>query len=535
MSVSAVWDRPKAPGAIVIGAGHNGLCAAAYLARAGLRPLVLEARALIGGRAVTEEIAPGFRCSTVLHNAGPLLPAVVRELELDRHGLGWLAPDVRVFAPALDGAPVVVHDEAPRTAAALAAHSARDAAAYPGFAASIARLGAALRSINTSLAPAIEAPGAGDLVNLLGLGWGVRRLPRADRHRLLRWGPMAIADLTQEVFASPLLCAVLAARGIYATTHGPRQPGTSAGLLLQAALDGQATAPAAFPRGGMGAITAALAAAAEQAGAVIRPGVRVANVMVSGGRVRGVVLADGAEIPSPIVLSAVDPRTTFLSLVSPGELGPSFVSKVNGYRARGSAAKLNLALSRLPRFVGADEPRLLSGRIHIGADLDTLERAADPIKYGEMAARPVLDVAIPSLLDPTLAPPGAHVMSIHAQFVAQTLRKGDWRTRGPELVDNVLATLAPYAPDLRACIVGQQLITPHELEAEYGLGGGHLFHGEPALDQLYACRPLLGWARHRTPIDGLYLGGSGTHPGGPVTGAAGRNAARVVRHDVRWG
>jgi phytoene dehydrogenase-like protein len=509
---------------VIIGAGHNGLCTAAYLARAGHKPLVLEARPVVGGRAVTEEIHPGFRCSTVLHAAGPLLPRIARELDLGRHGLAWLQPAVRLFAPSLDGRALFIHDDPARTAAGLTGH---DADAYPEFAATFARIGRALAPLVSMTPPAALAPTARDLWKLVTVGRRVRRLGKRDTFRVLRWAPMAVADLVGEWFKGDLLRATLAARGIYASNAGPRSGGTGAALLLQAAHDGQATAPAAFPRGGMGGLTAALAAAARALGAEIRTGAPVARILVDKGAASGVVLRSGEEIPARVVVSSADPRTTLLGLLDAGALGPDFAGKIRNYRCTGSVAKVNLALSRLPRFtaLGSDQTPL-SGRIHIGPTLDDLERAFDAIKYGELSARPMLDLAIPSLLDPTLAPVGAHVMSIHAQFVPA-------RANRSEVVKTVVQTLAAYAPELPDVIVGHQLLTPADLESEYGLGGGHLLHGEPALDQLFAFRPLIGWARYRTPVARLYLCGSGTHPGGAASGGSGLNASREIIQDLR--
>jgi phytoene dehydrogenase-like protein len=386
--------------------------------------------------------------------------------------------------------------------------------------------------------PATDAPTARDLWGLLGLGRRVRALGGRDLHRLLRWGPMAVADLVAEWFESELLRATIAARGIHASFAGPWSAGTSAALLLQAAHDGHATQPAAFARGSMGAVTEALAKAARANGAEIRTGAGVARIAVKDGAATGVVLDDGEEIPARAVVSSADPRRTFLSLLDAAWLGPDFVAKISHYRSAGTVAKVNLALSRLPRFTalekaGADGERLLTGRIHIGPDIDYLERAYDAAKYGEPSERPTLDVTIPSILDDTLAPPGAHVVSILAQFAPYTLRSGDWNTRRDELGRRVVATLAEYAPDLPELVVGQSVLTPLDLEERYGLTGGHLLHGEAALDQLFAFRPLLGWARYRSPVARLYLCGAGTHPGGGIHGGPGANASREILRDLR--
>jgi phytoene dehydrogenase-like protein len=525
---------------VVVGAGHNGLVLAATLARAGLRPLVLEARDVVGGRAVTEEIAPGFRCPTVLHAAGPLLARVAEDLELPRHGLAWLKPAVRLFAPAPDGSAVQIHDDAARTAEGLRAMSPRDAERYPAFAEAFARIGAALRPALSEAPPGADTLRLRDVANLLRSMVRVRGLGRRDAYRALRWAPMPVADLVAEWFESDLLRAALAARGVYASFAGPRSAGTGAALLLQAALDGHATAPAAIPHGGMGALTAAMAKAAMARGAEIRTGARVAQIHVRDEEVRGVVLATGEEIATRTVVSSADPRHTLLALLDAAALGPGAASRMRAYRSAGTVAKLNLALSRLPRFPsavsdGSPDTSVLTGRIHIGPSVDDLERAFDAVKYGEFSARPVLDVTIPSLLDDSLCPPGAHVASIHAQFVPYALRTGDWSTRRQELVKTIVQTLSVYAPDLPDCIVAHELLTPVDLERRFGLSGGHLLHGELALDQVFAMRPLLGWGQYRTPIRGLYLCGSGTHPGGVLSGASGANASRVVEADLRKG
>jgi phytoene dehydrogenase-like protein len=522
---------------IVVGAGHNGLVAAALLAKGGTKPLVLEARSVVGGRAVTREIHPGYHCPSVFHAAGPFSPKLGRELELERHGLEWLKPSVRVFAPTPDGQSISIYDDAGKTAASIRALSARDADAYPGFAATFARIGSALSPLLTMTPPSADSPNAHDLWKLVRLGRRVRGLGKRDAYRVLRWGPMAVADLVAEWFESDLLRATLAARGIFGAFAGPWSAGTSAGLLLQAALDGHATAPAAFPRGGMGALTSALARAAQSFGAQIRTDARVERILVKDGAAAGVVLAGGEEITARVVVSNADPRRTLLGLVDAATLGPDLAGKMQHYRCTGSAAKLNLALSRLPRFAAvaqdSDSQRAaLSGRIHIGPSIDDLERAFDAAKYGEISARPMLDVAIPSLLDPTLAPLGHHVMSVHAQFAPYELRTGDWRTRRDDLVKTIVQTLAAYAPDLPDVIVAHELLTPVDLESEYGLSGGHLLHGEPALDQLFMFRPLIGWAQYRTPVPRLYLCGSGTHPGAVVSGASGANASREILRDL---
>ncbi|HLL77659.1 MAG TPA: NAD(P)/FAD-dependent oxidoreductase [Pyrinomonadaceae bacterium] len=523
---------------VIVGAGHNGLVAACYLARAGASPLVLERRGVVGGAAVTEEFHPGFRCSTLAHAAGPLSPRVARDLALERHGLAFVNTDVRVFAPAPDGPSLTIYDDAARTARELQNLSAKDAGSYPEFCESFRRIGRVLAPVLDATPPSIEKPTAGELWQLGKVGKDFRRLGKRDAYRLLRWGPMAVADLAAEWFETELLRATVAARGIYGAFAGPWSAGTSLGLLVQAALGGHPVAPAAFPRGGMGALTEALASAAREAGAEIRTGAGVERVLVKDGRAAGVVLDGGEEIAARAVVSNADPRTTFLRLVDPIELEPDFLAKIRAYRSKGAAAKINLALAGLPSFAalkdeGDARAAKLSGRIHIGPEIDYLERAFDAAKYGDFSPAPYLDVTIPTVADPSLAPEGRHVMSIYAQFAPRYLRRGDWATRREEFADAVVKTLAEYAPDLEGLILARQIVTPDELEREYNLAGGHPLHGEMSLDQFYTFRPLIGWAQYRTPINGLYLCGAGAHPGGGVTGAPGANSAREILKELK--
>jgi len=300
-------------------------------------------------------------------------------------------------------------------------------------------------------------------------------------------------------------------------------------------MNGRAIAPAISVKGGMGTLSQALANAATELGAEIRVNAEVAAVQITNGQAAGVVLAGGEEIPAAAVVSGADPKTTFLGLVDPAELDPSFRHKIQNYRAHGTVAKVNLALSALPKFaaVNGDGSDRLAGRIHIGPEIDYLERAFDAAKYGDFSRQPYLDVTIPTLTDPSLAPNGAHVMSIHAQFAPYELKEGDWESRSDELGDVVVNTLAEHAPNVKELIVARQVLTPIDLEREFGLSGGHIHHGEMSLDQLFAFRPLIGFAQYRTPIRQLYLCGAGTHPGGGVTGAPGFNASREILKDLK--
>ncbi len=517
---------------VIIGAGHNGLVTAAYLAKAGFKPLILERRGVVGGSAVTEEIHPGFKIPTLAHSAGPMLPGLVQDLQLEKHGLSMIRPEVRVFSPSKDGKAVTIYADAARTARELASISAKDALAYPGFIASFAAIGKVLAPVLSMTPPSISEPTRGELFNLGMLGLKFRGLSRKDAFRLLRWGPMAVADLASEWFETESLRAIVAARGIYGASAGPWSAGTSASLLLQAALDGNALAPALFMKGGIGSLTQSLARAATTMGAQIRTDAEVKSISVKEGRVVGVVLSTGEEVTASSVVSNADPKTTYLKLLDPVELDPDFRYKIGNFRSTGSAAKINLALSALPAFHGAKDGSL-SGRIHIGPDIDYMERAFDESKYGDFSTHPYMDIAIPSVTDPSLAPTGAHAMSIHVQYAPYKLKNGDWNSRREEFGDAVIRCLAESAPGISSLILARQVITPLDLEQTYGLGGGHILHGEPALDQLFTFRPMLGWAQYRAPVKGLYLCGSGTHPGGGITGAPGANASREILKELR--
>jgi phytoene dehydrogenase-like protein len=521
---------------IIIGSGHNGLVTAGYLARAGFKPVVLERRAIIGGACITEEIHPGFRCSTLAQSVGPFFPQIVKDLELARHGLELINPTVRVFSPNTNGDSIAIYEDGKRTADSLTRVSAKDAQSYSDFVSTFARIGQVISPLLTMTPPDIDQPARSELWSLGKLGWAIRGLGKKDEYRLLRYGPMAVADLAGEWFENELVRATVAARGVFGAFAGPWSAGTSAALLMQAATDGHAIAPSTLLKGGMGALTQSLAKAATAHGAEIRTLTDVVSIQVKHGKAAGVVLASGEEISARVVISNADPRSTFLKLIDPSELDPSFFTKLRNYRAQGTVAKVNLALSALPKFAGTnqeDAAEKLSGRIHIGPDIDYLERAFDSAKYGDFSPQPHMDIAIPSLSDGSLAPNGAHVMSIHAQFAPYHLKNGDWQARKEELGNTVVNVLSDYANNLKELIVDRQVITPLDLEETYGLSGGQIHHGEMSLDQLFAFRPLIGWARYRTPIRSLYLCGAGTHPGGGVTGIPGLNASREIIKDLK--
>ena len=521
---------------VIIGGGHNGLVTAFYLAKAGYKPLVLERRAQPGGAAITEEFHPGFRCSTLAHSAGPLRRDIVRAMQLEKHGLNMIKTDVAVTALSPEGRALILYNDTEKAAQEIADFSQKDATRYPQFQSSLAKMGRVIGKALTLAPPDIDNPSSGDLWGMLNTGRALRKLGRRDMYRLLRWGPMAVADLVAEYFETELLRATIAARGIFGTFLGPWSAGSSLVLLVRAAGDEHAAGTSWFASGGMGAVTQAMAAAAQQAGAEIRSGAEVIEVRVKDGIASGVVLSNGEEITARAVISNADPKRTLLKLVDPAQLSPDFVMKLQHYRMPGTVAKVNLALAGLPKFTalaGENHDRALSSRIHIGPEIDYLERAFDESKYGNFSRQPYLEVAIPSLTDPSLAPEGRHVMSAIVQSAPRDLRDGDWSSERERLGDVTVKTLERFAPGFGELVEARQVITPEDLEADYGLTGGHVQHAEPGLDQFFAWRPLNGEARYRFVLDGLYLAGSGAHPGGGVTGGPGANAARQIRKDGR--
>jgi phytoene dehydrogenase-like protein len=525
---------------IFVGGGHNALIAAFYLAKGGFKPVVLERREMVGGGAVTEEFHPGFRVSSLAHTLGPLRADVAQDLQVEKFDCEILRPDPRVFAPAPDGRAILFYDDVAKTAGGIARISAKDAASYPKFARALEEIAGVFGQLSSITPPAIDKPTPEDLWNLLKTGRGVRKLGKKRIFDLLRWGPMAVADFASEFFETELIRAVIAARGVFGTALGPWSAGSTAVLLLRAAVDANPVGSAAFVRGGLGKFTYALAEAAKSAGAEIRTNAEVQQIRMKGGAVAGVVLADGEEIAADAVVSGVDPKRTFFNLVDASQLDPRFAMRMKNFRMNGTVAKVNLALGDLPSFpalagaVGPDGLRAaLSGRIHIGPEIDYLEKAFDASKYGEYAKAPWLEMTIPTILDPALAPEGKHVASVYIQFAPYKLKNGNWETQRKELGQTVIKTLAQYAPNLPSLVEGIQVITPKDLESEYGFTGGHIFHGELALDQIFTMRPVLDWARYKTPIRGLFLCGNGTHPGNGLTGASGANAAKEIIHELR--
>ncbi len=534
---SAAYD------AIVVGGGHNGLVAAAYLARAGLSTLLLERRRTLGGTVETRVLDDGSRAPGLFHTVGRLRPAVHRELDLASRGLALVAPEVRAFAPQPDGRAVTLWADVERTAAGLAEWSGADALAWPGFDRQVRALAAFLAALGEQTPPATSGPGVADAITGLLLGRAFKKLKRDDARNLLRVLPMSVADFVSEAFESDAVRATVAARALQFTGLGAWSMGTTATLLADSAgNDGGAAGQAVFARGGPGAVSDALAAAARGFGAELRTGAEVEAITSADGRTTGVALASGEEISAPIVASGLDPKRTLLGLLGPLDLGPRLRWRAGNIRQPGTVARVNLSLSALPRFPAAgegdDAAKRIRGRILVGATgIDDLERAFDASKYGRVSDRLVLEATIPTLVDPSLAArDGGHVMSVVAQYVPHRMRAGAWDETGrATLGERVMAALEEVAPGIGALVTAREVLTPADLEAEYGLSGGHPYHQEPGLDAWFAWRPLVGWARYRMPVEGLYLVGPGAHPGGGVTGAPAHNAVKEILADRRRG
>lgn len=518
--MAAVYD------AIVIGAGLNGLTVAAYLAKAGRRVLVLEARSAVGGAAVTEEMpgAPGFKIDSVTHNLAGLHPGIARELNLNRFGLELIVCDPAVYAPLPDGEGITLWRNDAKTAESLRRFSTRDGERWGAFRARMAQLARAADALNRVTPPSITATSPANLWTLGLLGLQLRGLGKRDMPEFLRMLPMPVYDLVDDEFEGDLLKGTLGAGGIRGMGLGPRGGGTAFNLLRQ--VDGGVMRATTVARGGIGKLAEALADAARTRGAEIRTSAPVARILIRDGRADGVALATGAEIRATRVVSSVNPRRTFFEFIDPHELEPSFAAQVRHIRMRGSVAKVNLALDGVPAFKGAGSEQL-RGTISISPSLNYLEHAYDASKYGDISRQPYLEITIPSLSDSTRAPLGKHVMSVWVQYAPYELKTKDWKLERDKLGQVVIQTLGDYAPHLESLVVNHSVVTPCDLEANYGLTGGHLQHGETTLDQFLFMRPVPGWAQYRTPIAGLFLCGAGAHPGG-LPCAAGRNAAREL-------
>lgn len=521
--------------AIVVGAGHNGLVTAAYLAKAGLRTLVLERRERAGGLLATEEIAPGVRAPVAADGVGGLRDDVVSDLALYGHGFRSIEPEVVAFAPSTDGPGVTLWRDPVRTATGLREGAEpRDAEAFVAFDRKVRELGGFLARVQETEPPDLASPSLADATAGLPLLNALRRLGGAQIREATRVLPMSVADLVGEAVEGEALRGVLGTRGIRYAAMGTRSAGTALNLLWDSAAGGGAAGRTVFAQGGPEALAGTLADAARGYGATIRCDAGVAAIRTGAGAVEGVALASGEEIDAGIVASSADPKQTLLSLVDPAVVGPTLGWRAEHIRAPGVVAKVTFVLDGLPAIGGAEDERL-HGRIVLAPTLDDLERAFDDSKYGRISEHPYLEATIPTLSDPSLAPEGTHILSALFQYAPRHLRDAEWdEAARDQLGDAAVRTLEAYAPGFSQRIVARHVVTPADLEREYGLTGGHPMHGEHALDQFFAWRPLLGEARYRLAgIRGLYLCGAGAHPGGGVTGGPGRNAARAILADAK--
>ncbi len=519
---------------IIVGGGHNGLVAAAYVARAGRKVLVLEARELVGGCAVTEEIWPGFRVSTASYLASLVQEKVVRDLELERFGYRVDAKDPAFFSPFPDGRHLFMWQDRARTVAEIAKFSPRDAQAYPPYEEHLERLARVVESLLLVTPPDFPPHKPWDFVEYLKLVGRLRGLSRRVLAGLVKIFTQSAAQFLSEWFESDELIVTLATDGVIGANGGPYSPGT-AYILMHHCMGGVGGHRGlwGFVRGGMGALSNAIADSARSNGAEIRTGARVERILVKDRRAQGVVLVGGEEITARMVASNLDPKATFLGLIEEGRLDPEFVTGIRRFRSGGTSLKMNLALSSLPEFRAVPGAPGAQHRatMHICPTLDYIERAWDDAKYGRPSHSPLLEMTIPTIYDSSLAPPGRHIMGIFLQYAPYTLAEGTWDDLREPYADHILDLIAEYAPNIRNIVIDRQVLTPLDLERRFGLTGGNIFHGEMSLDQMFVMRPLAGWARYRTPIQGLYLCGSGAHPGGGVMGAAGHNAAREMLKD----
>ena len=519
---------------IIIGGGHNGLVTAAYLARAGKKVLVLERRELVGGCSVTEEIWPGFRVSTAAYLSSLLQERIVRELELERFGYSVDAKDPAFFSAFPDGRHFFMWQDPRKTLAEIAKFSTHDAEVYPAYEEHLEQLAQVVEGLLLTTPPAFPPRNVVDFLDYLKLAGRMRKLDRKQMVSLVKVFTQSAADFLDEWFESPEIKVTLATDGVIGANGGPRSPGT-AYILLHHCMGGVNGKRGlwGFVRGGMGAISEAIAASARSHGVEIRVSAPVERLIVRGGSVEGVVLEGGEEVRAPVAASNLDPHVTFLRLIDPKDLDAEFLESIKRFRIEGTSLKMNLALTGLPDF------RALPGAgpqhratMHICPSIEYVERAWDDAKYGRPSARPLLELTIPTMYDPSLAPPGRHIMGIFLQYAPYTLRENDWDTLREPYADHVMSLIEEYAPNIRSIVLARQVLTPLDLERRFGLTGGNIFHGEMSLDQMFVMRPVAGWARYRMPIRGLYLCGSGAHPGGGVMGAPGYNAAKAILKDA---
>jgi len=517
--------------AIIIGGGHNGLVCAAYLARTGRRVLVLERRHVLGGAAVSEELHRGFKFSVFSYVVSLLRPEIIRDLELPRFGL-QIIPLECAFTPLPDGDSLCRWSDPEQTRREIARFSKRDAEIYPAYGQAMMQMGRFAKSVLGMTPPDPASLGPSSLRDLLKLGRRFAGMSEEERVRKIIMFTMSAVDFLDQWFESDVLKATMSVSGIIGTFQGVRSPGTAYVLLhhYMGEIDG-AFRSWGFSKGGTGQLSLAIAESARARGAEIRTETGVERILFENGGAGGVILENGEELRARVVVSSVDPHRTFLRFVGSERLDPDFVSAIRRYKLRGSSGKVNLALDRLPEFAcrPGNGPHL-RGDIAISPSIDYLERAYDEAKYGDYSRRPFLNVVIPSLCDPSVAPPGKHVMSIFVQYAPYHIKEGAaaWPSKREEFGDAVVDTLAEYSPNLKESILYRQVLTPWDIEEQTGLTEGNIFQGELSLEQLFFLRPAPGWARYRTPVRNLWMCGSATHPGGGIMGAPGANAAREL-------
>ncbi len=515
--------------AIVVGAGHNGLVAATYLARAGLHVLVLERRAFAGGAATTEEFHPGFRGLPGASLCGSLRPEVVRDLGLIQRGLELLSLDPEVVSLSSDGKPLRIWRDPDRAAQEIAPFSRRDAAAYPAFRAFLQTIAETIDPLMMRPPPEVADWRWADQLRLAGRALKLRRAGKDVLNQAIRMIPMSLRALLGDWFEDERLKAALAVDALAGTFRGPYSPETAFGLIHDRlpAVHGVAWS---HVRGGMGNLTRLLALAAQESGAAIRTDADVRQILTKDGRATGVQLASGEIVLAETVLSNADPKRTFLRLVDPTELPREFVHAIRHFQTEGCVARVNLALEGAPPAPG--NAGVAAARLRVAPSLEYLERAYDDAKYGAPSRAPILDAFVPSLLDPGLAPPAKHVMVVTVQYEPYHRKAGTWDADRERLGDTVIDVLDAHLPGIRRQVLGREVLTPVDLERRFGLTDGHIYQGEMTLNQQLVLRPAPGWSRYRTPIEGLYLCGAGTHPGGGITGAPGHNAAHAVLADL---
>ena len=523
--------------AIVVGAGVNGLTTAAYLARGGRRVLVLEQRSSIGGLCSTEEFHSGFRANMCADDAGWLPPALANELGLGALGHASTFAASSLTIPVKGAAPIVITPDMRATADALRPYSARDAEKWPEFCTFVAQLCGFVEALYGTRAPAVESNAPTDLLALVSLGRKLRGLGKRGMVDLIRTIPMPVADVLDEWFEHDALKGALSTFGVLNVQHGPQSGGTALVFLHNhVGLPVGHIGARRVSRGGVGALPAALASVLARAGGVVRTDAAVSRIVVRDDRVSGVVLTSGEEIASSTVISGADPRRTFTQLLDAGDFDPEFLHSVDCVRMRGPQARVHLALSELPRFTTGDTPwreAAIRGAIVVAPSMAYVEQAYDAAKHGRVAQRPWLRAVIPTLDDIALAPSGQHVMSVQVQCAPYALREGWTRSVSDALGDTVVAMLDGIAPGLRESVVHREVLTSPDIESRYGATEGSVLHGELTLDQFLFARPVASAARYATSVDGLWLCGSGTHPGAGTAGASGRLAAKAILAKVK--